>query len=85
MVAVNDEDGPDDVARFVKYNGISYPVALDYNGTISYFYKAKVYGTVIIVNPETKRIEYKGPCDWKIIHETLAKLGVQLDTETKTR
>jgi hypothetical protein len=72
----NDLDGEDDIERFMKYNGVTHPTLLDYDGFIPQFYKATGYGMVVVIDAKTRRITYLGGKDWTAIRAQLVKLGV---------
>jgi hypothetical protein len=76
VIAVNDIDPQDEMVDFMTFNDVKQPMAMDFNGLISYFYKAKTYGTVVVVDAESRRIKYIGTHDWRPIRAALKELKV---------
>jgi thiol-disulfide isomerase/thioredoxin len=65
MLAVNLQEENKDVAAFMKQNNLSFPVALDRNGSIGDFYGVRAIPTTIIIDREGKMLSrITGSMDW---------------------
>ncbi len=51
VLAVNNRETPDEIARFRQQINVSFPVALDQNGDIQELYGVSEYPTTVVVDP----------------------------------
>ncbi len=79
IVAINVGESPEKVKKFIKENGLTFPVLLDSKGEVANRYRVRGLPTTYWIDPSGKIVDLTvgGPLPEEFIVENLSKIGVK--------
>lgn len=79
IVAINVGESPEEVKKFVKEKGLTFPVLLDSKGEVANRYRVRGLPTTYWIDPSGKIVDLTigGPLPEDFILENLSKIGVK--------